>query len=140
MVDYDLSAHVLLNGGMRLREFVPDDSKDDLDDGLDYFEDDLESDEEKAPAKATEAPAEGATTEEPAGKPTEDPTQAPTEQPAQVNSLTCVTPSGSIGDTCLFNMTTTSNVTQVALCDAEGSRITSTVTKALSEGDDLRIK
>ena len=37
-----------------MREFVPDDSKDDLDDGLDYYEDDLESDEEKAPAKAAE--------------------------------------------------------------------------------------
>jgi transcriptional antiterminator NusG len=37
-----------------MREFVLDDSKDDLDDGLDYFEDDTEPGEEKAPAKKAE--------------------------------------------------------------------------------------
>ena len=63
----------------------------------------------------------------------------PTEEPAQVKSLTCVTENGTVGDICLFNVTTSLNVTGVALCDSDGSRITSTITKALTEGESLRI-
>ena len=63
----------------------------------------------------------------------------PTEEPAQVKSITCVTPNGTVGDKCLFNVTTSQNVTGVALCDTDGSRITSTITKALTENDNLRI-
>ena len=63
----------------------------------------------------------------------------PTEEPAQVKSLTCVTENGNVGDKCLFNVTTSLNVTGVALCDSDGNRITSTITKALTEGESLRI-
>ena len=63
----------------------------------------------------------------------------PTEEPATVKSLTCVTQNGNVGDRCLFNVTTSQNVTGVALCDSDGNRITSTITKALTEGDSLRI-
>ncbi len=63
----------------------------------------------------------------------------PTEEPAQVKSLTCVTENGTVGDQCLFNVTTSQNVTGVALCDRDGSRITSTITKTLTESDNLRI-
>ena len=62
----------------------------------------------------------------------------PTEEPATVKSLTCVKENGNMGDRCLFNVTTSQNVTGVALCDSDGSRITSTITKALTE-DSLRI-
>ncbi len=63
----------------------------------------------------------------------------PTEEPAQVKTLTCVTPNGTVGDVCLFNMTTSQNVTGVALCDSDGGRITSNITKALTSDDNLRI-
>ncbi len=63
----------------------------------------------------------------------------PTEQPAQVNAFTCVTPNVNVGEKCVFNMTTTQNVTSVALCDADGNRIASSITKALPEGDSMRI-
>ena len=63
----------------------------------------------------------------------------PTEEPATVKSLTCASPTGAVGDKCLFNVTTSQNVTGVALCDMDGSRIVSSLTKALTEGDSLRI-
>ncbi|MBQ8080366.1 MAG: hypothetical protein IJ240_00545, partial [Clostridia bacterium] len=64
---------------------------------------------------------------------------SPTEAPPQVLSFSCASPSGTVGSKCLFNMTTTQNVTGVGLCDQNGDRIASAVTKSNSEGETNRI-
>ena len=63
----------------------------------------------------------------------------PTEAPAQVLSFSCANPTGQIGETCKFNMTTTQNVTSVGLCDQNGDRITSSVTYANDLSDNGRV-
>ena len=63
----------------------------------------------------------------------------PTEAPAQVISFSCANPTGQIGETCKFNMTTTQNVTSVGLCDQNGNRITSSVTYANDLSDNGRV-